>query len=83
MTGIVAPRASSITLRVGKGADHDAVQITRQRLRRIRDRLAAADLQIVAAQEQRVAAQLIHADFEGNPRARGRFSRKSCRASCP
>ena len=56
-----------------KRADHDTVEIARKRIRRIRDGLSAADLEIIGRQEQGPASELIHADLEGDARPRGRF----------
>ena len=42
-------------------------------LRRIGDDFAPADLRIPAAEKQGHAAQLVHADFKGNPRPGGGF----------
>ena len=36
-------------------------------------RLAAADLQIAGGEEQRLPAQLVHADLKGNPGTGGGF----------
>ena len=51
-------------------ADHDAVEVARQHARRILDRLAAAELQIAVREEQRLPAELVHARFKRNTRAR-------------
>ena len=51
-------------------ADHDAVEVARQHARRILDRLAAPELQVAVRQEQRLSAELVHARFERNARAR-------------
>ncbi len=52
---------------VGAGADHDCVDVARQHPRRVADRLAAGDLQLIAAQDDRRRAQLGDADLEGDP----------------
>ena len=52
-------------LLLGKGTDHDAVQIAAQHPGGVLHRLAAADLQVPAAQKQREAAQIEHTHFEG------------------
>ncbi len=48
------------------GADHDGVDVARQHLRRVADRLRAAELHFRAREEQRLAAELAHADVEGD-----------------
>ena len=48
------------------GADHDRIDIARQHLGRIADRLGAAELHFGAGEEQRLAAELAHADIEGD-----------------
>ena len=54
-------------------AYHDTVEVFGKHARGIFGGLAPAYLHVVAAQKQRVAAQLIHAHFEGNAGARGSF----------
>ena len=51
--------------------DHDTVEIAREHTRGVFDRLAAPDLQITARQKQRLPAELVHARFKRNARARG------------
>ena len=63
----------SLHLSLLVGADEDAVDIARQHARRVLHRLAAADLQIAGAQEERLPAQLIHPHLEGHARARRGF----------
>ena len=55
------------------GADHDAVEIAREDARRIRDRLAAPELEISAAEKERAAAELVHADLKRDARTRRGF----------
>ena len=54
-------------------ADHDGVDIARQHARGIGERLAAAELHFLRGQQDGVAAELPHGDFEGDPRARRRL----------
>jgi len=49
-------------------AVHDAIHIAAQDLRGVGDRLAAANLQVVRAEEERMAAELRHPDLERDPR---------------
>jgi hypothetical protein len=51
---------------VREGADHDAVDVPREDARGVSDRLAAAELHVSWREEQRVAAELIGADLEGD-----------------
>ena len=55
---------------VGAGADHDRVDVAREHPGRVGDRLAAGELHLVAAQDDRVRPQLGDADLEGDPRPR-------------
>ena len=55
---------------VGAGADHDRVDVAREHPRRVADRLAAGELHLVAAQDDRGRAQLGDPDLEGDPRPR-------------
>ena len=55
------------------GADHDAVDVARQHAGGIGDRLPAADLDVLAGEEERPAAQLVGADLEGDAGAGGRL----------
>ena len=55
---------------VGAGADHDRVDVAREHPRRVADRLAAGELHLVAAQDDRRRPQLGDADLEGDPRPR-------------
>jgi hypothetical protein len=58
---------------VREDARHDPVHVARQHARRVGDRLAAVQLDVVAAQEQRAPAQLVHPDLERHAGARGRL----------
>ncbi|MNE40840.1 hypothetical protein D3C80_1348830 [compost metagenome] len=61
-----------------EGTDHNAVKVTGHHLSRVSNGLAAAKLDVIFAQEQRMAAELIHADLEGHACAgRGFFKDKS------
>ena len=51
------------------GADHDGVDIARQHLGGVGDGLAAAELHLGAGQHDGLAAELAHADVEGDARA--------------
>jgi hypothetical protein len=56
------------------GADHDRIDVARQDLGGVADGLGAAELHFGAGQEQRLAAELAHADIEGDAGAgRGLF----------
>ena len=56
---------------LGKGADHDAVQIAAQNAGGVFHGFAAADLQVVGRKEHAHAAQLVDAGLEGNTGAGG------------
>ena len=60
------------------GADHDRIDIARQDTCRIADRLGAAELHFRAGQEERLAAELAHADIEGDAGAGGRLFENHC-----
>jgi len=60
---------------MGKGPDHDAIEIAGHDLRSVCDRFAAAELDVLAGQEQGVATELVHADFKGNPGPGGGFGK--------
>src|SRR5204863_8956715 len=62
-----------LDLAVVVGADHDAVHVARQHPGRVRDRLAAADLDVLAGEEEGSAAELVGADLKGDPGAGGRL----------
>src|SRR5262252_9946633 len=52
-----------------EGTDHDAIDITREHARGVRDRLAAPELHLLTGQRDRLAAELAHRDIEGHARA--------------
>ena len=52
---------------------HKTVDVAREHLRGVGDRLAAAELDVARGEEQGVAAELVHAHFERDPRARRGF----------
>ena len=54
---------------VGEHAGHDPVHVAGEHLGGVRHRFAALELDRVAAQEDRGAAQLVHADLERHARA--------------
>ena len=56
---------------VRPGAHADGGDVAREHERRVAHRLAARELQLVGAQHDGVAAELVHADVEREPRARG------------
>jgi len=58
-------------VRVRVHARHDAVAVPPEHGRRVGDRLAAADLDVLRREEESVAAELEHADLERDARARG------------
>ncbi len=64
-------RGEAIDDVLAEGADHDDVDHARDHLRRILDRLAAAQLRVACVQEHRVAAELVDAGFERQARTRG------------
>src|ERR671921_1103513 len=51
---------------VVEGTDHNSVDVTCQDAARIRGRLAFADLDLLGAQVERVATELVHSDLEGD-----------------
>jgi hypothetical protein len=57
---------------VRAGAYADRVDVAREDDRGVADRLAARELQLVAAQDDRAPAELADADLEGHARARRR-----------
>ena len=63
----------ALHLRLGEGADHDAVQIPGQHPGGILHRLTPADLQIPGGEEKPLPAQLIDARFKRHPGASGGF----------
>ena len=62
-----------LDLLLGKGADHNAVQVAGEDAGGVLHRFAAADLKVAAAQKQRLPAQLVHASLKGDAGAGGRF----------
>ena len=52
---------------VGAGADHDRVDVAGEDAGGVADRLAAGELHFVAAEDDRVGAELGDADVEGDP----------------
>ncbi|MNI88753.1 hypothetical protein D3C73_1460820 [compost metagenome] len=58
---------------MAKRADHNPIQVAGQDPCRIRDDFTAADLQIIARQEQRMPAELVHSNLKGNTGTCGRF----------
>src|SRR5438477_83232 len=58
---------------VRERARHDPLDIPRQHLRRIVNRLSSANLNVARGEEQRVTAELEHACFKRDARARRRF----------
>ena len=51
---------------VGEGSDHDTVNHAGQYVSCVMDGFATSDLDIVAGKEESVAAELVHADLEGD-----------------
>ena len=66
-------RASSVHRRLREHARHDPVDVAREHLRRVRDRLAAAELEVPRGEEHGEPAQLEHPGLEGHARARRRL----------
>ena len=58
---------------LGKGADHNGIQIPGENPGCILHRLAPANLQIGGGEHEGVAAQLVHTGFKGNAGAGGGF----------
>jgi hypothetical protein len=54
-----------------EGADHDAVHVAREDAGGIADRLAPAELDVARREEERVPAELVGADLEGDAGAGG------------
>ena len=69
ITGIVAVLREVGHRLVREGAGHDAVDVAREHLGGVGDRLAAAELDVAAGEEERVAAHLGHARLEADPGA--------------
>jgi hypothetical protein len=53
------------------GADHDGIDVAREHLGRVGDRLAAPDLHVRVVERQRLAAELAHGHVEGDAGAGG------------
>ena len=62
-----------LDLGVVVGADHDAVHVAREHAGGIGDRLAAADLDVLAGEEEGLAAELVGADLKGDAGPGGRL----------
>ncbi len=58
---------------MGENSCHNAIYITTQHAGNIGNAFAFAELDLVGRQVQCLASQVQHGDFEGNPRAQGRF----------
>ena len=56
---------------VSEGANHDAVDVSRQNARGVGERLAAAELNVVWRQKEGVSPQLPGSDFERHAGSRG------------
>ena len=56
-----------------EGPDHDRVQVALEHVRRVLDRLAAPELEVVRGEVEPVAAELDDADLERDPGARRRL----------
>ena len=63
--------------------DHDRVQVAREDPRGVRDRLAAAELELVGAQRQRVGPELGDPDPERDPGPGRGAARSTGRPTCP
>src|SRR6266436_6393591 len=61
-----------------KRADHDGVDIARQHPRRVGNRLAAAELHLLAGQHRGLTTELAHRHIERNPRTSGRLVEDHC-----
>jgi hypothetical protein len=59
--------------RIGAGADADGRHVTREHASGVAGRLTARELQLVAAEHERVAAEFVNADVERDAGARGRL----------
>ena len=55
------------------GADHDAVDVAGEDAGGVGDRLAAADLDVLAGEEERLAAKLVGTDLKRDPGPGGRL----------
>jgi hypothetical protein len=56
-----------------EGADHDCVEVALEHVRRVLDRLAAAELEVAGGEVEAVAAELGDPDLEGDAGARRRL----------
>ena len=63
--------------------DHDRLHVAGQNARRVPHRLAARELELVAAQDQRRAAELGHPDLERDARPRARACSKTSATLLP
>jgi hypothetical protein len=73
ITGTRELAAKALDHRLFEGADHHHVAHPRDHLRGVLDRLAALQLRIAAVQVDRRTAELLHAGFERQARARARL----------
>ena len=73
MTGIVGVLGELLDVRLRERADHDRVEVAREHGRRVLDRLAAAELEVVRGEVEPGAAELRDADLERDARARRRL----------
>ena len=70
-------------LALGKGADHDAVQVPGQHPGSVLNGLAPANLQILGAEEEGGSPQLIHPHLKGHPGAGGGLGKDHPQALSP
>ena len=70
ITGTREWRAKRSMIVLLEGADHHDVAHARDHLRGVLDRLAAAELRVARVEEDRRAAELVHAGLERQARAR-------------
>src|SRR5215211_7133933 len=64
--GDVGGSGELLQVPVVEGADHDGVDVAGQDAACVRRGLALADLDLLGAQVQRVATELVHPDLEGD-----------------
>jgi hypothetical protein len=69
-TGIEPAARELLELACGPVRTPTRVEVAREHERRVAQRFTAGDLQLIAAQHHRMAAELDDADLEGDPRAR-------------
>ena len=62
-----------LDLGMGKGSDHDAVDVAGEHACGVGDRLPASELHVTRREEQCVSAQLPRSDFERHARPRRRL----------